>query len=124
MAFKHLAQQRRHAFEQIQAILNSKRYLQLKQGLQEWLEQPRYQEIGAISIYEVLPDLLLPQVSKLLVHPGWLVGVKLEAGEIHFPETLTQAQAEQLLESEGEKLHSLRKQAKRALPNGTVYAVR
>ncbi len=73
---KSLKQQRTQELQQVRATLNGKLYFKLKQGLQNWLEQPKYKVTGNFSIYSVLPDLLLPQVSQLLLHPGWLVGVK------------------------------------------------
>jgi len=36
------------------------------------VEAAKYQEIAQMPI-QVLPDLLLPEVSNLLLHPGWLV---------------------------------------------------
>jgi CHAD domain-containing protein len=57
--------------------------------------------------------LLLPSVSKLFLHPAWLVGVKLEAGEIDVPSELNSEKVVQLLNAHGDIVHSLRKQAKR-----------
>ncbi|MGK7874920.1 MAG: CHAD domain-containing protein [Xenococcaceae cyanobacterium] len=113
-ALKVLAKQRKHAFKQVQAILSDDLYQKLKQGFQNWLEQPSYREIGEISINDILPDLLLPQMSQLLLHPGWLVGVQVEAEEIKFPDGLQKKEVEQLLDRQGEILHDLRKEAKRS----------
>ena len=82
--------------------------------MQHWLEQPQYQQIGEISIYEVLPDLLLPQISKLLLHPGWLVGVNIKDTEIRIHEQLKPEEVEKILELDGESIHDLRKEAKRS----------
>ncbi|WP_210407691.1 CHAD domain-containing protein, partial [Hydrocoleum sp. CS-953] len=77
-AMQQLRKQRRHAFKKVRAILGDKSYLMLKQKLQEWLDSPIYTDISQLPIQEVLPDLLLPEISKLFLHPGWLVGVEKE----------------------------------------------
>ena len=65
-----------------------------------------------MPIQEVLPDLLLPEVSNFLLHPGWLVGTQTES-EIVIPTEWEAEDIEQELARNGETLHSLRKQAKR-----------
>ena len=119
---KSLNKQRKHEVKQVRKSLNSKLYLNLQQGLQNWLEQPKYQAIGDLSIYPVLPDLLLPQISQLLLHPGWLVGVELEAGKITVPEMLTRKGVQQLLEQEDLVLHDLRKVAKKTRYNLELFS--
>ena len=120
-AIKSLQKQRKQALKQVRATLNGKLYLDLNQALQKWLEQPQYQAIASISIDPVLPDLLLPQVSKLLLHPGWLVGVALKQGEIQFPETVDKESVRQLLEQQDKILHDLRKEAKRSRYNLELF---
>lgn len=105
-ALKVLAKRRKKTFKQVKELLNDDLYLDLKISLHAWLEKPSYQAIATIPIKEILPDLLLPQVSKLLLHPGWLVGGKAEG--------LTKAEVEKLLVTEGCELHELRKEAKRS----------
>ena len=119
---KSLQKQRQRELKQVRKTLNSKLYLHLKQGLQDWLEQPTYQAIGDLSIYPVLPDLLLPQVSQFLLHPGWLVGVGLKQGAIQFPEMLTKEAVEQLLEQKDFLLHDLRKSAKKTRYNLELFS--
>ena len=119
---KSLNKQRKDELKQVRKTLNSKLYFNLKQELQNWLEQPQYQSIGDLSIYPVLPDLLLPQISQLLLHPAWLVGVELENGQIQFPKMLNSKAVEQLLEQEEPLLHDLRKSAKRTRYNLELFA--
>ena len=119
---KSLNKRRKKELKQVRETLNSKLYLNLTQGLQNWLEQPRYQTIGDFSIYPVLPDLLLPQVSQLLLHPGWLVGVELKEGAAKCPEMLAQETVEQLLEQEEPTLHDLRKSAKKTRYNLELFS--
>ncbi|HEY9667907.1 MAG TPA: CHAD domain-containing protein [Coleofasciculaceae cyanobacterium] len=108
-----LKKQRQKTLEQVQATLKDERYQELKQAFQNWLKQPIYGEFAEFPINEILPDLLLPLLSQLLLHPAWLVGVKLEAGDIAVPSGLNSEIVVQLLNNHGDSIHSLRKQAKR-----------
>lgn len=105
--------QRQKTLRKVQKTLKSSTYQKLKAAFQDWLEEPTYGELAELSIYEVLPDLLLPSISQLFLHPAWLVGVKLNAGEIEIPANLDSEQVRQLLDTHGDSVHSLRKQAKR-----------
>ncbi|MEB3277468.1 MAG: CHAD domain-containing protein [Lyngbya sp.] len=113
--------QRKQAFKLVKTTLESKKYKQFKQQLQHWLDFPRYTTIEQLPIEEVLPDLLLPEVSKLFLHPGWQVGMEqLQNGSnptnISTPngsDPLSAKTVELILQAEGEKLHDLRKQVKR-----------
>lgn len=104
--------QRQKTLRKVQKTLKSSTYQKLKAAFQDWLEEPTYGELAELSIYEVLPDLLLPSISQLFLHPAWLVGVKLNAGEIEIPANLDSEQVRQLLDTHGDSVHSLRKQAK------------
>lgn len=108
-----LKKQRQKSLELVQTTLNEENYSGLKQGFQTWLTQPSYGEFAEFPIDEILPDLLLPLLSQFLLHPAWLVGVKLEAGAIAAPSELNSEIVVQLLNAHGDSLHSLRKQAKR-----------
>lgn len=112
-ALKYLGKKRKIALKKVQQILRSKQYHQLKEALHNWLENPYFESIGVLPIKEVLPDLLLPEISKILLHSAWLVGVKIDqTQQILFahksPETLGE-----LMTTDGYLLHDLRKQAKR-----------
>ncbi|MBW4556108.1 MAG: CHAD domain-containing protein [Trichormus sp. ATA11-4-KO1] len=112
-AFNALAKQRKDAFSKTQTTLKDEAYKSLKQTLADWLEKPSYQPLASLPIQQVLPDLLLPEVSSFLLHPGWLVGTQVVNAEIKICTNWTPEQIEQQLATEGEVLHSLRKQAKR-----------
>jgi CHAD domain-containing protein len=119
---KSLNKKREQTSKEVHKTLNDDLYLDLKQGLQDWLKQPTYQQIADFSIYPVLPDLLLPQVSKLLLHPGWLVGVKLKKGKIQFPKKQSSKSVEKLLAEQDLILHDLRKEAKRSRYNLELFS--
>jgi CHAD domain-containing protein len=68
-----------------------------------------------------LPDLLLPQISSLLLHQAWLVGAKLEAGEIKILKFDSSEEVERLLNREGTVVHDLRKEAKKIRYNMALF---
>lgn len=112
-ALMELVKQRRRAFKVVRGTLESKNYQTLKRDLQGWLEKPSFQEIAQLPLDEVLPDLLLPQISELFLHPAWLIGVEFQAGESSVLKDMTSEALEEELAKRGETLHDLRKQAKR-----------
>lgn len=125
-ALEHLLKQRSRAFKEVQEILAHSSYDKLKQGLQGWLEEPKYQAIARLPILDALPDLLLPQIAELFLHPGWLVGVEHLTWEgngngnsstvnIGDGASITNQKSSAFLlnKSEEEIVHDLRKQVKR-----------
>lgn len=108
-----LAKQRKKSLEKVKSTLKHQHYQKFKRACQEWLEKPKYKELAEIPITKILPDLLFPLLSKFFLHPAWLIGVKLEAGEIKIPSEVNREIVLNLLSSHGDSLHSLRKQAKR-----------
>lgn len=108
-----LDKQRQKTLGKVQKTLKSSTYQKLKAAFKDWLEEPTYGELAEVSLYEVLPDLLLPAISQFFLHPAWLVGVKLNDGEREIPAYLDSEQVRQLLDTHGDSVHSLRKQAKR-----------
>ncbi|MDJ0621141.1 MAG: CHAD domain-containing protein [Calothrix sp. MO_192.B10] len=113
VALDTLIKQRKKAVLDVQATLENQRYKSLIKSLQEWLEAPQYQPLASLTVENVLPDLLLPEVSLFFLHPGWLVGTQVEVDKIVVPTDWKPAQVEQNLGSEGKIVHDLRKQAKR-----------
>ena len=120
-ALKYLKKKRKYEFQQVKTTINDKDYPELKEAFEDWLEKPSYREIAEVSIEQVLPDLLLPQISTLLLHPSWLVGVKLKAGKIQFDEGMKQKEVMKLLDKKGNIVHSLRKEAKRTRYNMELF---
>jgi CHAD domain-containing protein len=116
-----LAEQRNRAFKQVEEILKDKLYINLKTAFQTWLKTPNYQDIANISIENILPDLLLPQISKFLLHPGWILGVDLKEKNIQFQDSLTKEQVKEILDERGIILHELRKEAKRSRYNMELF---
>ncbi|MEH2024970.1 CHAD domain-containing protein [Nostoc sp.] len=112
-AFTALAKQREDVQSSVQKTLNDESYKSLKDELDKWLEKPSYLPLASISIQQVLPDLLLPEVSNFFLHPGWLVGTQFVKSEVKIQKNWKPKKIEKQLTTEGENLHSLRKEAKR-----------
>ncbi|MHC0061954.1 CHAD domain-containing protein [Nostoc sp. UIC 10890] len=113
IAFTALAKQREDVLSSVQKTLKSESYKSLKDALDKWLEKPSYQPFASVTIQQVLPDLLLPEVSSFLLHPGWLVGTEIVDSELKIQKNWEPEKIEKQLTKEGEVLHSLRKEAKR-----------
>jgi len=102
--------QRHKAFRVVEWTLEHKIYQNLKEDLQDWIKEPSFTSLEKIPINEVLPDLLLPQISHLFLHPGWQVGVTQDPVN---STVITSETLEIILDQQGESLHDLRKQAKK-----------
>ncbi|MBR8836949.1 MAG: CHAD domain-containing protein [Stigonema ocellatum SAG 48.90 = DSM 106950] len=111
-ALNALDKQRENVLEDVRSTLKDERYKSVKQQLREWLKEPSYQSLASLPIQEVCADLLLPEVSGFLLHPGWLVGTQAEGSEIVILKDWKVEKVEHQLAKSGEVLHSLRKQAK------------
>ncbi|MCT7983950.1 CHAD domain-containing protein [Laspinema sp. A4] len=107
-----LKSERNQVFDAVRETLNSEIYLSFKNSLAEWLNRPNYGEMALLPIQNILPDLLLPEVSALFLHPGWLLGIKTKKGQVKI-NNLTETEVEELFKTEGETLHDMRKQVKR-----------
>ncbi|BAY83780.1 CHAD domain-containing protein [Calothrix parasitica NIES-267] len=107
-----LEKQRIDALTDVKAIFKSERYKSLKTSLKEWLEKPSYQPLADLTIQQALPDLLLPEVSSFLLHPGWLVGTKVQENKVVISTDFDEKKVDKQLLTSSEKLHDLRKQAK------------
>ncbi len=107
-----LKSERSQAFDAVRETLSSEIYLSFKNSLADWLNHPKYGEMALLPIQDILPDLLLPEVSVLFLHPGWLLGIKTKKGQVKI-DNLTETQIEELFKTDGETLHDMRKQVKR-----------
>ncbi len=80
-----LRQERRKAFKSAQKTLNSKLYLRFKESCGAWLATPVYQPLANIPLEQILPELLLPLVTQLCIHPAWqlsLADITAETSEL------------------------------------------
>ncbi|WP_427162422.1 CHAD domain-containing protein [Aliinostoc sp. HNIBRCY26] len=112
-AFHDLNKQREEAVNKTIATLKNDSYQSLKQTLQTWLEKPDYKPLASLPIQQVLPDLLLPELSQFLLHPGFLAGTEILDNELKIHREWSIKTVEKYLTNQGETIHDLRKQAKR-----------
>ncbi|MFM7407286.1 MAG: CHAD domain-containing protein [Cuspidothrix sp.] len=112
-AFSALHKQRENALAEVHKMFKDQSYKSFKNDCENWLKHPHYHSFASIPIYHVLPDLLSPEISQFCLHPGWLIGTKIIESAIEIETKLTPHELESHLKTEGEILHSLRKQAKR-----------
>lgn len=68
-----LVKQRKQVFSKVKTVLKGEVYQELKAAYEGWLEQPHYTPLAQQSLTLVLPELLSPLLSELLLHPGWLI---------------------------------------------------
>ena len=120
-AIQVLGKKRTKVFKQVKSTLKNQNYQHFRQKIDNWLKNPQYKPIAALEIREVLPDLLSPQISRFLLHPGWLVGVNIKAGKVKLSDRPAPEIVEQILIDRGEDLHDLRKEAKRSRYNMELF---
>lgn len=113
-ALNVIAVKRKRAYKKVHKLLTGKQYSKLKAAFEDWLDQPQYQAIATADIQLVLPDLLSPQLSELLLHPGWWI--------VNPQEQLTPLQVDSLIEDRNALLHDLRKTAKRSRYNMELFS--
>ncbi|MCZ2201892.1 CHAD domain-containing protein [Cylindrospermopsis raciborskii] len=112
-AFSAISQERESVCLSVQKIFKSELYKSFKQDLLEWLKNPMYNPLAQLQIQQAVPELLLPQISRFLLHPGWIIGMEtLDPGGITSIKW-TPEELEKNLQIQGEILHDLRKNAKR-----------
>ncbi len=109
----HLAHQRHHTLKQVKKLIQGKRYGKLQQSLGDWVAAPTYGAIAPRPAHQVIPDLVLPLVCQLWLHPGWLVGTTTSPSGLVVNTHLNQTDTDALISNQGAMLHSLRKQVKR-----------
>lgn len=68
-----LRHKRRKAFAGTRDILERSRYQELKLAYRAWLNVPQFTSLAHLSVVTVLPDLLSPLLSTVLLHPAWLL---------------------------------------------------
>jgi CHAD domain-containing protein len=116
---QRLQRRRQKQFKRMCSTLEGNRYRQFAEEFQEWLKSPSFKAGAEWPIHLVLPDILLPLINQLLLHPGWLAAIaphQESAGPIQqwTPNVeVSDTQVEIYLAEYGTVLHDLRKQAKR-----------
>jgi CHAD domain-containing protein len=76
-----LKKQRSRVFAEIAATLHHSDHHEFKSIYQAWLDDPQYRSIAHHQLLLVLPELLSPGLSALLIHPGWWAALATNAGK-------------------------------------------
>lgn len=108
-----LDKRRKKRFAQIPKLFKSKDYRQFVSAYGQWLGQPQFQTNAERPILDVVSDILLPLLSQLFLHPGWLVATEKVDGQLYPIVGLDHQSLDHILASAGPDLHDLRKQMKR-----------
>ncbi|MEO1590817.1 MAG: CHAD domain-containing protein [Cyanobacteria bacterium J06632_22] len=111
---QQLAKVRKRQFNRLRKYLKSDDYKTLADRLNRWAADPQHRPPAQVPLSLVLPDLILPQLSDLLQHPGWLVGTRLDKSGLLKPmRRMSLVRINDCLAEQGTHLHDLRKQVKR-----------
>jgi CHAD domain-containing protein len=100
---KSLDTQRERAFTKVESILTHPSYEKLKSTCETWSENPQFSSPVHFRLGLLLPDLLTPLLSALLLHPGWSISID-EISEI--------SEATIAVDRSSDVLHDLRKTCK------------
>jgi CHAD domain-containing protein len=76
-ALINLNHRRTKIVTKVETLLSQPDYQRLKAAYLSWLEHPDYTTRGTLPVLTLLPDLLSPLLSALLLHPGWLISVEM-----------------------------------------------
>ena len=73
---RDLTPERRWAYKQVCKTLSKRQtYKTIKGQMNHWLKHPQYQAIASLPVGYAAPDLLSPLMSRLLLHPAWLISL-------------------------------------------------
>lgn len=108
-----LEQRRVKSLENVRKLLGNEHYLEFKSELDAWIKKPVYRGVAGLPVSLVLPDFLFPMLNRLMIHPGWLVGMVFKNGQYYPPENWSLLSVNRLMKIHGVPLHGLRKQVKR-----------
>jgi CHAD domain-containing protein len=70
-----LEKQRCQAFTDVESRLTGSGYQKLKAAYEGWLQNPQYTLLANLPLQLLIPELMSPLLSALLLHPAWLIPV-------------------------------------------------
>ena len=108
-----LTRDRQKAFKRAKSTLEGETYQNLKTSIRAWLRSPEYKPLGRLPVAAIVPEFVQPLLSRLWLHPGWLVGTEFRSDRFYPLTDLSPEAAEAFLSEKGTPLHDLRKQVKR-----------
>ncbi len=80
-ALATLEKQRCEAFTDVESRLMGTGYQKLKSAYEDWLQSPQFTPLADLPLQLLIPDLLSPLLSKLLLHPAWLISIQETSAE-------------------------------------------
>ncbi len=69
----HVRHARRGRLRRVERMLDGGKYRGTMEALGVWVAYPRMHPVATLPMTSVLPDLLLPPLARLWVHPAWLI---------------------------------------------------
>jgi CHAD domain-containing protein len=69
-----LLEERAPALAFARAALDRRQYRRVMRALRRWAERPSFTPLAVLPAGQVVPELILPQLARTLLHPGWLIG--------------------------------------------------
>jgi CHAD domain-containing protein len=76
-----LEKQRCQVFADVESHLTGSGYQKLKTAYEEWLHHPQFTPLAHLPLQLLIPELLSPLLSALLLHPAWLISVNETSAE-------------------------------------------
>lgn len=70
---RSLHSQRKQMVAIMKLALTQREFQTIKTAYENWLKTPKYTSVAQLPLVAVLPDVLSPLLSELLLHPGWLI---------------------------------------------------
>jgi CHAD domain-containing protein len=80
-ALAALAKQRCQVFTEVESRLTGSGYQKLKAAYEDWLQSPQFMPLATLQLHLLIPELLSPLLSALLLHPAWLISVNETSAE-------------------------------------------
>lgn len=111
-ALNRLKRRRSKLFKDLPKLFKSKSYKKFVAAYESWLSQPHFNDLASIPILDAIPDLLLPLLSQLFLHPGWLVGTESVEDRPQPIMEMSDESLDQAFSMKGHYLHDLRKRIK------------
>lgn len=109
---KQLIKRRKKAFDRVKKLLKGKQFDAFLPTMEPWLNVAFTGPLSDLPVQVLLPDLLLPLVSKLLLHPGWCAATEMKGDQLVPISGLAPEDLDQVIQRHGADLHDLRKRIK------------
>lgn len=101
---------RKKRLKKISTLIHSKRYKTLESKLEHAAKNPEFTDFAKRNLQDSALDVVIPTLGNLWLSKAWKIGLKVTTPD----EKNTRQQLWKNLEKKGPKLHSLRKEIKRA----------